>query len=52
MHKDSFDITEEMATWPVRDIIKLLDVLERNGYTRTYFDGYDAAFYLIREKID
>ena len=48
--EDSIDITDEIAEWPVSDIIKLLVVLEKNGYKKTFFDGYDAAFYLLREK--
>jgi hypothetical protein len=46
-YEHRIDITDEIATWHVRDLIKLLDVLEKNGYRKTYFDGYDAAFYVV-----
>jgi len=45
---DSIDITEEFVNLPVQEIIKLLTFLEKNGYKKTYFDGYDAALYLLR----
>lgn len=50
MKEDRVDITDEIATWHVRDIIRLLDFLEKNGYIKTYFDGYDASIYLIRQR--
>lgn len=44
----SVDITDEFVEWPLKDFIKLLTFLEKNGYTVPYFDGYDAALYLIK----
>ena len=48
--ENAIDITDEIATWSVRAIIKLSDVLEKNGYTETFFDGYDATFDVLKPK--
>lgn len=50
INEDAINITDEIATWPIIDIIKLLTVLEKNGYKKPFFDGYDAAFYVLRIK--
>jgi hypothetical protein len=45
----TIDITDEVATYPVKDLIKLLQFLQKNGFNKTYFDGYDASICLIRD---
>lgn len=44
------DITEEVAEYSVIDLIKLLQFLQKNGFNKTYFDGYNASICLIRDK--
>lgn len=47
----TIDITDEVATYTVKDLIKLLDFLQKNGFNKTYFDGYNASICLIRDKV-
>jgi len=37
------DITDEVATYSVKELISLLQCLEKNGFSKTYFDGYNAS---------
>ena len=46
----SFDITEPIATWSIKELIKLLECLDENSYVKLYFDGADAAIYALKEK--
>jgi hypothetical protein len=48
MVEDVIDITDEIATYPVEELIKLLSFLQKNGYTKTCFDGYNVCISLIR----
>ena len=42
------DITEEVATYTVAQLIKLLKFLEKNGFQRVYFDGYNASISVFK----
>lgn len=44
----SLDITDEIATWPLKDTLLLLNFLEKNGFNEIYFDGYNAAIYILK----
>lgn len=47
---EAMDITDEFEGWPLKDFIKLLTYLEKSGFNKTYFDGNDAALYLVRPR--
>ncbi len=36
--ENSLDITDEVATYSVSELIKLLGFCQKNGYERIYFD--------------
>lgn len=42
------DITEQIAKWSVHEIRKLFEFLDQNGFVKMYFDGYDAAIYVLK----
>lgn len=52
MEEDVIDITDEIAAWKVCDVIKLLQFLDRNGYSKFYFDGNGASIEVFRERKD
>lgn len=43
-----FDITDEIATWKIKNLIDLFKCLDNNGYTHLYFDGYNASIDAIK----
>jgi len=50
--ENSLDITDEVATYSVSELIKLLEFCQKNGYERLYFDGYNASIEILRNKND
>ncbi len=48
--EETIDITDEVATWSTKDLGNLLLFLHRNGFERTFFDGYNASIEVIRER--
>lgn len=49
--EDKIDITDEVATYSTKDLSNLLVFLDKNGFKKIYFDGYNASIEVFLEKI-
>lgn len=52
MREFRLDLTEEIATWSIQQLIKLFVFLETNGFTKIYFDGNNAIIYATKSNND
>lgn len=48
---ETFDITEPMARYTIKELIKLFILLDENGYDKTYFDGYNASIEVFKSEV-
>jgi hypothetical protein len=45
---ETYDITDEIATLSIKKLILLFNKLDQLGYTKLYFDGYNASIEAIK----
>ena len=44
------DISDEVATYTVSELIRLLKFLENNGFQKIHFDGYNASISVFKNQ--